>query len=123
MNKDITNIPKEIIEFIEKDEEKIIFRNNEIGKFLCPKCLSELTKKFKCEKCCKDYQFENFLDYIKHTAQKKEEGYLNNNTYSYFDVIDNKTILYGISGQNLFRNLCPDGGNVETGQSLWCGCS
>ncbi len=98
----INDIPKKIIEFIENDECKIIFRNNESRNYLCQNCLCELTHDFKCPKCSKDYKFKSFTDYINHTALKKRDGYINNTAYSYFDVVDNNAILYGLKSETIF---------------------
>lgn len=98
----MNNIPKEIIEFIDRKEEKIIFRNNELRKYLCQKCLCELTTDFKCKNCKKDYNFDNFTNLINHIALKKGDKYENVALYSYFDVIDNKAILYGLKSKTTF---------------------
>ena len=105
MNKDINNIPKEIIEYIEKDEEKMVFWNNKIRKFLCQKCLGELTKDLKCEHCSIDFQFRNSMQFYSHIVDfKNEEEYLSSTTYSYFDVVDNKPILYGVKSDTIYMN-------------------
>lgn len=85
------DIPKHIIEFINKTSDSIPLENN--NKKYCPICNEEITKEHKCPKCLKIF------------SSKDKLTSLNDYIYYYiFDINNNNIILYLICEYINYKN-------------------